>query len=112
MARREEHEPPGAVASSVGGQAAVATWQVAADLGADLAAAIRAACAAGALSGLSVAVLYLVYVQGMALEDAAERLQVSYDQARRLRRKALQAIRDTGLLAGYAQGKRAGGRPR
>lgn len=110
--RCEEEEARAAVTPARRDRAAETVWQEAADLGTDLAAAIEAACAAGALSGLSVMVLYLVYVQGTTLEEAAERLQVSYDQARRLRRRALQAIRDTGLLDGYAAEKdpRARGR--
>ena len=85
-----------------GRPAGTAVWQGAAELGVDLTAAITAALDCGSLSAMSASVIYLHYFIGLSMEEIGDALKLSYDQVRRSHKKALKAIRNTGLLDGYS----------
>jgi len=77
-------------------------WKAVVALGVDLLRAIESAVASGAISNFDRLVLILYYWRGDTLAEIADLFDLHEDVARRSLHKALRAIRDTGLLEGYA----------
>jgi DNA-directed RNA polymerase specialized sigma24 family protein len=95
------HELLAAVPDAAGGRGKAA-WTDAVELGLDVAKAISEARRTGRLTAEHAAIVLLIYFRGCTMEEVAEILHMSGDQVYRRHRSALEAIRSTGSLDGYA----------
>jgi DNA-directed RNA polymerase specialized sigma24 family protein len=76
-------------------------WHAVLELAADLHAAMDKAKEDGTLSPMDVAVLFMYYWRDLTFLEIADVLKISVDSVRRRHKRALEAIRETGLLEGY-----------
>ena len=81
-------------------------WKEVVELGVCLEKAIRTAVRRGSITPLDCAVLYLCYWHGYSDQEIAAEFRLSADAVWRRRKKALRALRDTGVLIGYEANER------